>query len=632
MANDLAAKRAAAKLAIKREMAKQKAEALRAEAEGVPPTPNQPWEGTRWAAQATGATVGSVLGTAGGLAVGNLPGAVAGGLAGEGLGAAAGEEAWQFMNRASGVQDTRPWSQRVKDDAFAGATAAGGSVVMQGVGAAVRGGLRVLGRGSPKSAGQMRQRIEDFNVAGGATPTLGQASQSHPVQMFEATFGNTPGGAAVIANEAQDTINRFEAKVLGTADELGSGFVSPEEGGARINQGITNYSEWYKRKGGQLERQWETELFQKSPDFGVAPNRTQMKLDEWSNKYEGYEATKIFENPLIGKLNTALGNDTLQNQYGEMPIGAIQTIRTQIGRKLATFDMTPDVPRGEMLAMYRSLTEDIQDAFVRNGVDPAIAKKFTESKAFWAENIQRMDNFLAGLAKKGIEPEKLFTALETSGKSGATLLRTVRNSVSPDDWAIFVSGVLRRMGKPTPGRETYSDTFSINEYLSSWNSYSPEAKSALFDGHPQLAMMRKDLDTLARVAGDIRQSGKIWDNPSGTSRMIGSTAGVIGLGAVPMAALGLTSYSMEILGLLGAGYATSWAGAKLATYTPFVHWLARSTKIAPTGMGAHIGRLSALAATADPETRDAIKLFLENMRDGAVGAMNQPPEVPKGTE
>jgi hypothetical protein len=53
--------------------------------------------------------------------------------------------------------------------------------------------------------------------------------------------------------------------------------------------------------------------------------------------------------------------------------------------------------------------------------------------------------------------------------------------------------------------------------------------------------------------------------------------------------------------------------AKLLTSPRFVKWLAQATRVAPNGMGAHIGRLSAIAADSDADTRDAIKGYLDNL-------------------
>lgn len=66
--------------------------------------------------------------------------------------------------------------------------------------------------------------------------------------------------------------------------------------------------------------------------------------------------------------------------------------------------------------------------------------------------------------------------------------------------------------------------------------------------------------------------------------------------------------------IFGAGAGAANAGARLMTSRPFVRWLANATRTGPNGIPAQIGRLEAIAAKEDPETRQAILGYLEQIQ------------------
>ena len=63
-------------------------------------------------------------------------------------------------------------------------------------------------------------------------------------------------------------------------------------------------------------------------------------------------------------------------------------------------------------------------------------------------------------------------------------------------------------------------------------------------------------------------------------------------------------------GKLSECQADAAAGLYASMTAGFVRWLAVGTKIKPSGIAAHIGRLSAVAAVSDAETKEAISEYL----------------------
>jgi hypothetical protein len=552
--------------------------------------------------------VGSGLGAAAGTAIGLPAGPVAGwamGGAGAGVGGPLFEEGFDTVAKQFGMQDPRPAAEQQLDTLASGVIFGGGQLLGSGLPGFAKAGLR---GGARREA--MQETIDEFKKAG-VTPTVGQATGSHAYQVAETVLSNLPGGSGVIAKKAEETLKGFETTVRQTARDLSpTGMIeSAEDVGLRITTGFDTWSDQFYAQGRQMERNWRNMLPGSNSGEGgptVFPGQTLGYLGRDFIKYGDYESTQVLGSGTLQNLLKGITNDALRSPSGDIPMDVLLTIRTQVGNRLSRFNFADDTSRKELRSLYEALTSDI-----RGALPPHALGAFDETKAFWAQGFQRVDNFLANLQRKGVEPENLFKALETGGKEGATKLRTVRSSVSTDDWKMFVAATLDRMGRPTPGERSYSNTFSIGTYLKNWGNLSEEAKEAMFGGLPGYGMLRRDLDTLWKVASRIDESGEVWVNPSGTARVAGGITGAVGVGAA-------FSGSTVLLEALGKGYAFGWAASKLLTNPRFVHWLARSSMKSPNEFGAHIGALGAAwQSTGDHDLKEAIEVFLTGLRDAS---------------
>jgi hypothetical protein len=239
---------------------------------------------------------------------------------------------------------------------------------------------------------------------------------------------------------------------------------------------------------------------------------------------------------------------------------------------------------------------------------------------------------------KGNVPEKVFDAVERAAKEGPTRLLELRRGANDREWKILVGALVNRMGKPSEGAiGSEGASFSFKNFLKSWESLgmgdisargasgasgdnvalNRRVKDILFSG-PGMRGMREDLDALARMAESTKFSSQSFTDLaagqgplSGQNIMFGMT--IVGATGVTALATG-TSASVSGVGtaLLG-GIILAMAGIRqsafLVTDRKFVEWAAKAAKVRPEGAGAYIGRLSALAANSDDDTRNAIQEF-----------------------
>lgn len=546
------------------------------------------------AAEAVGGAVGAVGGGAAGTAAAPGIGTAAGAIAGAGSGAAATKAAVEHAAMAHmGVADDRSAGQQVKDAATDFALNAGG----QGAGMAVGAGARALVRGAMRggAAGQTatRQAIADLDRFG-STPSVAQATNNATLDSIESLTAKVPGGAGVIRQAAQKQSQAVEAQVAAKLKNLNSN-VAPNTlaAGNAATQGVSDFVTNFGDKADVLYSKLDSYI---PSDTTIPVTNTERTLAEIITPAKGApNVSATLANPKLAQLADALGKDS---SNGAVTYGVMKDLRSSIGRRLGSPQLTDDIPRAELKRVYGSLTDDLRLA--AQNVSPQAVQAFDRASTFYKAGMDRIDTMLSPIVQNKL-PEQVFASLESAGRQGPTRLRALRQSVDSQQWQAIAGTVADRLGKAAAGQQGVDTAnFSFQKFLTNWQRLDPQAKDVLFSG-PNMGGIRGDLDALARASERIRDSSKAFANPSGSGGAVAGTT--MGLAAVGGALTG----NFHLLGVLGAAIGGAHMGAKLLTSPTFVKWLAGSTRVAPNGVGAYIGRLSAIANNSDADTRDAIK-------------------------
>ena len=552
--------------------------------------------------------VGSMGGAVAGSAVG--PG---GTILGSGAGMAFGSEVFERVAQKYGAEILRTnkehAAERMTDFAFGSVGQAVAPLILKGF----KGSLVGFGKAAVKS----RERLKAF-IDAGVSPTLGQVSQKRGIQTVEMVLGNFPGSSGRIAShalKAQDDLGKI---AFNSASKLINKTLpaSEVEVGKAITQGIKNgvnasdgFIGRFQSRVGQLFEE-ASQLVPKNTLVSLESTLT--KLKDLVSPIKGAEATSlILKNQFLDDIFKGLQTD-LKKNGGKLSWEAVKALRSKIGNKLSSFDLIPDVDKAQLKLIYGALSEDLK--LTAKGISKQAYNKILRADKYYSKGLKRIEDYLQPITKVG-DPDRIVSVLLNSAKEGASRINAIKKSLNPDQYKIFLSSVIDRLGRIQPAQAIGGDIlegsgkFSSETFLTNWSRLSDKAKEALFTGKGWSKEMIKDFDNIVKISSIIRQSGKTFKNPSGTAdRVVGQ--GIL-LGGGATAFTGNPAFIGGVLTFIGGANISS----RLFTNPSFIKWLAQGTKIASTkgmdGILTHIGKLGTVMGNADSETRQFIYEYLQ---------------------
>lgn len=161
----------------------------------------------------------------------------------------------------------------------------------------------------------------------------------------------------------------------------------------------------------------------------------------------------------------------------------------------------------------------------------------------------------------GRSDEAIYSAINSYAKSGSrgdiNLLSKVLQAVPQSDRGNLASAMVRDMGvSPRTGQ------FSPDVFVSTWNTYRPEAKALLFGmSGPQ----RAALDDIAKISLRMKEVGSRFGNPSGTAQNVNYLALAGSAIAAPLttlaAAIGGAGAAKVLSSPVGASSVAKWSRA-----------------------------------------------------------------------
>lgn len=437
----------------------------------------------------------------------------------------------------------------------------------------------------------------------GTTPTLAQAVEQPLMQAIETTTGRFPSGLATMREKGLAQ----QAEVGRKVDELRaqiSNVTEPVEAGRAVQKGFT---EVFVPRARQAQKNLYGAFDAYMPErMPVDSDNTEKVLNEMVSKISNAAPSlqKEFANTKLSSILNGIYETRQMNPQGKIPYNVLKDLRTSVGEKLSTVDLTPVVTNVQYQRFYKAITKDMEAAAAKQGPD-ALAK-FRAANEFTRKFHDTMDNVQSLIMDKN--PEDVYLAIVGGARNGPTRLREIFNIVPKDAQKAVSSAFIARMGRAVPGLQDPSgDVFSTAKFLQNYASLDPEAKKILFGGFGK--QFEKDLEIVAQVSNKIRESNAILANPSGTAGAV-VTPATITSGAGSLAA-GKFGFLSGIIGtLIGANQA-----ARLYTNPQFVSWLATNKNTPISGTSAALATLNKIY---DKTGDEDIKELHDAVRDHAI--------------
>ena len=560
-----------------------------------------------------GKEISEIAGSIGGAAGGTVVAPGVGTVAGAGAGMALGAEIFERVGQQFGAEMLRTnkeWAaQRATDFAFGSVGQAVAPLIVKGFKGAIT--------GFGKTGKATSERLKNY-IDAGVQPSLGQVTQKQGIQTVELFLGNVPGASGKIASVAQKAQDDLAKKALNIAtNNIGKVIPADEVAVGRIiNQGIKNgvnasdgFVGRFQAKSGSLFGELDKYL---KPKQGIKLDNTVTKLRDIVAPVKGAEGTSVvFKNQFLDDILKGLEKD-LKKGGGSLPYQAVKSIKNKIGNKISSFDLINPVDKAQLKTIYGVLSEDIKLALKGNTKG---LNALTRANKYYQSGLKRVDDYLLPIAKTA-DPDRIASLLINTGKEGSSRLNAIKKSLTTDQYNVFLSNVIDRMGRLQASQALAGDfvegvgKFSSETFLTNYNKLSKTAKESLFSGKGWTKGMEKDFDQILNISNFIRQSGKTFRNPSGTAdRVIGQ--GIL-LGGGAGAFVANPAFALIGLPLIIGG---ARASASLMTNPSFIKWLAQGIKIGQNkgvdGAIEHLGRLGVIMGNADSETRQFINEYLQ---------------------
>jgi hypothetical protein len=596
---------------------------------------------SREAGQVVGGTIGAIKGTAFGAGVGAIPGA--------GLGTAAGTETIELLGRLAGTEIERDIGdyavERLGDVAFGAIGQAVGPLVLKGAKRLISGPQQIITRetaeGGVEKVTEMAIKLEEFATAG-VKPTLTQVTENKLTDFLGGVFSKFPVAANILKSNAIKQQNDLGDNVVKIAYESMAGkgaakgvekvtAATGEEAGKAVKIGSEKFISNFRGESAIKYGAVNNAIPRNTP---IMPNATQAYLKQAvadSADLQSFE--KLIGDPFVTKMLQALEQNVAKSVGAggqpTLPYAQFKALRTNIGNKISNYNINEPASRAFYKGLYKSLVTDIQAGAKTLGDDTFNLLKAADD--FTLKNSDLIDDFVRPILNK-VNLDDITNKILTDATKGSTSIKAIRSILKDPEYDVVVSNIIDKLGKTvTPeliestgevvSKGSRTNFFNTETFLTNWSKMPEASKQVLFNSSKNLKSLKKDIDTISRVADTINKANPFGkqlygESPrfGGQGLIIGGAAGLAG-GLATGAGIGSSLAFLTAIPLVGWGGAQA---AKLFSNPKVLNWIATGVKASGNkgfdGFIENFGRVGTVMANADPESR-----VLMNQTLGVIG-------------
>lgn len=416
----------------------------------------------------------------------------------------------------------------------------------------------------------------------GPGQTVGQTLQSKAAQMFEQALSYIPGGGSIIKS-MQNQADALGTKLGSIVDSLRGGrSADAEDAGQMLTSSLGKAAARIKAVSGKPFDDIADSI---APGTLVNVTHSFNTLDELTAVPKGGEHLgQMLVSPKLQSIFDAMKKDmagqstagllgpngkVLQTSNGQqVSLDVLRQWKAKLGNMIDWGKFGSDPDNAALKQVWKSLNSDIMDG--AKIVNPKLAPAIQQANAGYQVATAQLDN-LSSVVNKAGGPDKIFTSLMAGTKDGSLTLRRVLTQLSPSDKQLLAAAQLRRMGVANPGAQATAEggAFSVDTFLTNWNSMSPDSREALFGRLPE--DYASNISQLAKNVATLKNYARVMPNWSGTTRA------AMWAGDVSSALTSLMLGHPGVAGALGGTAVGTKLLASAMTNPKTVAWLAKQT-------------------------------------------------------
>lgn len=476
------------------------------------------------------------------------------------------------------------------------------SMLPQLAGSSLASGAKMAIRGGEQGRQAMAQRIQDFRNGGVSNPSLGLASGSPLIMGIENLISKVPGSVGSFQDANAQNFAGMQRK-LSEARDLASDRYSPTLAGSAMQNDLTSIAPGVQSLPNRITSGYDTLLnsvLQKvGPDTKIPVNNTLGMAGNLSTpNVAAPNVSALSVQPKISRLYDAfqadnggsaptqsLGMQIPGQPAAGIPFNVVKNQRTNIGEELNSPAVIGTPVEGQYKRLYGAMSDDLGQAAAMSDAAnsgpqvPGLSASGAWNRAnnLYSAGMDRMDQ-VRSIANRQ-SPEQAYQAYLQTANGNVSTVQAIKKSINPDTRGTIAATMLDEMGAANPGQQNSAgNAFSPESFLTRYNKMAP-GRDELLSGFPNAGGVKMSVDDIANVASMLRDSSKIWANPSGTGAnvMAGSALGSMAGNVFtnPLSAIGT-----------GVGLMTANQAAKRLLLNPnTVNSLAAPTTITPAQTG-----------------------------------------------
>lgn len=298
---------------------------------------------------------------------------------------------------------------------------------------------------------------------------------------------------------------------------------------------------------------------------------------------------------------------------GDVSVAGIRRMRSVLGQKYLDDGLRMSDLQRRVNRVIDAAGEDVTSSLNAAGKGDA-ATAYRAADDLWKARLNTIDkNLTPIIGKDGTKSgEEVLKALERAADGNGRRFQKFIEALPPEEAGSVKASLIARLGGARASAQNAAgDAFSLETFLTRWNTMTPRAKVVLFDKPTRAAM-----NDLARIAEGARAT-RTFANTSNSGTNIQAGAAVSSIGST--AALVATGNLLAAF-LTSVPVAGQYITTRMMTSPRFVRWLVKTgglpAKASPGVIRSHVAQLTAIA-TRDPASADitAFQRMLQGAND-----------------